>query len=167
MSKIKYDFYNSSCTPEITNVDNFGIYDELDNNVPAYLVFNENKIWILRVFNQKNLAVSFHPIDNCISILKEGTKNKDSLCDGFLLYQDTINFVELAESRHKSTEKCINQLKSTIEYFKLKHSVDEFLSKGAIVSNIKKLTSSVSIERQDDFKQETGFMLYIKTKLVI
>ncbi|WP_445710530.1 hypothetical protein [Flavobacterium sp.] len=162
-----YDFYDSPCGSQTTVADDFGIHDELDNDIPAYLVFDEEKVWMLRVSNVKNIEILFYPIDNCIKILKEGTNNKDSLCDGFLLYKDVINFVELAESRHKSTEKCINQLRSTIEYFKKKHVIDDFSKKTAIVSNIKKITSSVSFERQEDFKNETGFTLYIKTTLNI
>ncbi len=97
---MQVDFFKTSCIPSETNVELFGIHDETNNNVPAYLVFDEFKSWMLTIQNNKNKIVVFYPIDNCLKIFKPETRNKESLCDGFFIYEDNICFVELAESKH-------------------------------------------------------------------
>lgn len=161
------DFFENSCEVQITEVESFGIYDELHNNSPAYLVFNFEKDYMLHVVNYNKKGIRFYPIDNCIKIFKENTKDKESSCDGMLVYENNLYFVELAKSCHKSVEDCISQLKSTIILFERFHSDLVFLKKYAIVSNMARPTSSISHEKCLDFREETGFGLSIKTVLNI
>lgn len=164
---MQINFFKTKCDSEQTSYELFGIHDEIGNDIPAYLVYNEDKSWMLTIQNVANKIIDFHPIDNCLKILKPETKDKESLCDGFFTFENSICFIELAESKHKSPADCINQLKSTLKQFKNHHPVNGYIKKLAIVSNIRKISSTISAERQENFKLETGFNLLIKTKLEI
>ena len=74
------NFFKTNCEFETTKVTEFGIHDELHNDIPAYLVFDAEKSNMLRVLNSKEKSVNFYPIDNCVKIYKENSKNKESTC---------------------------------------------------------------------------------------
>lgn len=161
------NFFNSDCGFVETKLESFGIHDELDNSTKAYLVFDSQKTWTLEVLNSKGKSIEFYPIDNCIKIYKENSKNKESTCDGMLKFDSHLIFVELTESCHKSVEECISQIKSTICLFKIYHPDLVFVKKSAVVSNPARPTSTISHERCLDFREETGFGLSVKTVLNI
>lgn len=163
----KIDFFKTDCEFQTTKVIEFGIHDELHNDTPAYLVFNTEKSNMLRVLNSTEKPVNFYPIDNCVKIHKENSKNKESTCDGMLIYDNNITFVELVESHHKSVEVCIDQIKSTIFLFQKYHSDSNFKKKNAIVSNLARPNSTIYYERCEEFREVTGFGLSIKTVLNI
>ena len=161
------NFFNTNCGFETTKVTEFGIHDELHNDIPAYLVFDAEKSSMLRVLNSTEKLINFYPIDNCVKIHKENSKDKESICDGMLIYDNNITFVELAESHHKSVEDCIGQIKSTILLFKKHHPNSVFTKKHAIVSNLARPTSTISHEKCEDFREKNGFGLSVKTILNI
>lgn len=161
------DFFSSDCGFEETKSDKFGIHDELDNNRKAYLIFDSQKVWTLEVLNSEKKSIEFYPIDNCIEIYKENSKNKESTCDGMLKFDSHLIFIELTESSHKSVEECISQIKSTICLFKKYHPNLFFAKKNAVVSKLTRRTSTIIHERCLDFREETGFGLSVKTVLKI
>lgn len=161
------NFFKTKCKFETTEAIEFGVHDELHNDTPAYLVFDTEKSSMLRVLNATEKSVSFYPIDNCVKIYKENSTNKESICDGMLVYENNITFVELAESHHKSVEECIDQVKSTISLFQKHHPVLNFSKKNAIVSNSARPSSTISYERCEEFREDTGFGLSVKTVLKI
>lgn len=161
------NFFKTSCEFETTKVTEFGIHDELHNNTPAYLVFDNGKSSMLRVLNSKEKSINFYPIDNCVKIYKENSKDKESTCDGMLIFDNNLTFIELAESHHKSVEDCIGQIKSTISLFQKHHPDSVFTKKNAIVSNLARPTSTISHEKCQDFREENGFGLSVKTVLNI
>ncbi|CAH0336351.1 hypothetical protein FVB9288_02042 [Flavobacterium sp. CECT 9288] len=161
------NFFKTNCEFETTKVNEFGIHDELHNDIPAYLVFDAEKASMLRVLNSTGKSINFYPIDNCVKIHKENSKDKESICDGMLIYDNNITFVELAESHHKSVEDCIGQIKSTIFQFQKYHPNLVFVKKYAIVSNLARPTSTISHEKCENFREESGFGLSVKTVLKI
>lgn len=163
----KIDFFDTCCQYETTTNSIFGIHDELHNNTPAFLVFDTEKSYMLKILNPNIKSICFYPIDNCVIIYKENSKDKESTCDGMLVFDEHLVFVELAESHHKSVEDCIEQISSTIFLFKRLHSDLIFNKKLAVVSNLARPTSTISFERCLDFKEKTGFGLSVKTILNI
>lgn len=161
------NFFKTNCKFETTKVAEFGIHDELHNDIPAYLVFDAEKSSMLRVLNSTEKSINFYPIDNCVKIYKKNSRDKESTCDGMLIYDNNITFVELAESHHKSVEDCIGQIKSTISLFQKHHPDSAFTKKYAVVSNLARPTSTISHEKCEDFREENGFGLSVKTVLNI
>ena len=80
--------------------------------------------WIATVKNPvAGREITFKPVDGCIEILKGNGKLKTS-CDGMLLYEQTIIFVELKDKKDPSTKwvaKGEDQLKETIKEFVAAH----------------------------------------------
>ena len=62
----------------------------------------DNTKWIAKVINNNDLAISFTPIDNCIIVLKEGTLDKESTCDGMLTFSNSLYLVELKKHSLKN-----------------------------------------------------------------
>ena len=161
------NFFKTNCVFKTTKVAEFGIHDELHNDTPAYLVFDDEKSSMLRVLNSTEKSIDFYPVDNCVKIYKENSKDKESTCDGMLIYDNNITFVELVESHHKSVEDCIDQIKSTISLFQKHHPHSVFTKKNAVVSNLARPNSTIYYERCEEFRENTGFGLSVKTVLKI
>jgi hypothetical protein len=92
------NLFITDCEEPIRNDTLFGICDDKDS-APAYTDTENQDIWIAKVINEKNIDVSFIAIDNCILILKEGSKDKESTCDGMLKFENNIYLVELKKER--------------------------------------------------------------------
>lgn len=164
---LKVNFFDTPCEFNTTSADEFGIYDEPNNSLKAYLVFNDEIVPQLKVLNSKSKSIIFYPIDNCVKVYKANGTDKESTCDGMLLFDNQFIFVELTESRHKSIEDCIYQIISTIKIFKQNHSDVFYSKKSAIISNISKPSVTLKHDRYEAFKQETSYHLSVKTVLKI
>lgn len=109
------NFFGTECT-ELSRTDElFGICDDQDGGKAYFNATDKNK-WIAVVKNDKGLAVSFTAIDHCIIILKEGTKDEESTCDGMITFTDSLYLVELKKQGAGGwVSKAIAQMENTIK----------------------------------------------------
>lgn len=125
------DFFTGQCengqpSDTLVRAPLFGLCDDATQQYePAYVstALAAEATWIARVENSAGYEVTFKPIDNCIPIFK-GNGTKQSRCDGMLLYEATIIFVELKEQRDPGTKWAFNgseQVKQTIKDFRDLH----------------------------------------------
>jgi hypothetical protein len=161
------NFFETICGFETTQLEEFGIYDDPRNDEKSYLVFDVEETWTLSVLNKNKKSIQFYPIDGCVKILKENTNDKESTCDGMLLYDNQLILIELTEDYYKSVQDCIDQIKSTILLFIKLHPNLNLSKRFAVVSNLAKPNSTISFERCEEFREDTGFGLSIKTILKI
>jgi len=88
------DFFQNQCKTTSTK-NQFGLCDNQENlQEKAYIDENNEDSWVGIVKNANNKEVSFFTIDNCIQ-LKRLDGQQDKKCDGLLLSNDDIKFVEL------------------------------------------------------------------------
>jgi flagellar hook protein FlgE len=129
------NFLITACKEASRSTDVFGICDD-QNNTAAYTdIVNPSK-WIAKVINEKNIEVSFTAIDNCIIILKEETKDKESTCDGMLTFENSIYLVELKEKNVGGwITEAVDQLENTIKLLLSNHSLTEYKYKKAFACN--------------------------------
>lgn len=162
------NFLKSDCKEASRSDDLFGICDD-QNNTAAYTdVANPSK-WIAKVINEKNIDVSFTAIDNCIIILKEGTKDKESTCDGMLTFENSIYLVELKVDRQDWKSKAIDQLENTIKLLLSNHNLTEFKYKKAFVCN-RKHPNFKTMDNEFSkrfFERTNGFRIDVQAEIKI
>lgn len=131
------NFFETDCKEESRNEKQFGICDD-QNGTKAYTDTSDSTKWIAKVTNVKEIDVSFTPIDNCIIVLKEGTKDKESSCDGMLTFTQNLYLVEL---KKQGTGGWISdakgQLENTIKLISENHDLSNFRYKKAFACNRK------------------------------
>ncbi|MCK9640259.1 MAG: hypothetical protein M0R39_10150 [Prolixibacteraceae bacterium] len=110
----------------------FGLCDDQDGK-KAYSNTDDQTKWIATVKNNKALALVFTPIDNCI-IQKDEYPGRGR-CDGMLTSAEHIYFVELKDIAKGWITDTIDQLESTIEFFKENHDINTFRHKKAFACN--------------------------------
>lgn len=162
------DFFKTTCKEQELTHQQFGICDDEDGKKAYTNIDNANK-WIATVNNKTKKEIEFTAIDNCITILKAGSKDKESSCDGMLIFENSIFLVEL---KNQGTggwlPKAISQLKNTIRLLSLNNSLDEFRYKKAYACNRKHPNFQViDVEKKRMFYNETGFRIDAQAKIVI
>jgi hypothetical protein len=130
------NFFNKACA-QTTNAQTFGLCDDglrlplccdvtssrpaacsALNNLPAYINFANSNNWIATILNPDAKEVTFVPIDNCEVVLSPNSiTNKQSTCDGALLFENTLFFIELKDQRSGWKADALAQLESTIKIF--------------------------------------------------
>ncbi|MDO7873709.1 hypothetical protein Q5H93_03115 [Hymenobacter sp. ASUV-10] len=105
---------------------------------PAYINTDLTKkaTWIARVNNSAGYEVTFKAVDHCILVLKANGQLQKR-CDGILLYNAHIVFVELKEQKdpgRKWASEGAEQVKQTIKDYQAAHST-EGLTVRAYVAN--------------------------------
>ena len=160
------DFFQAGCQA-ITSSSSFGICD--NPTTKAYLGLDPNSTneWIAIVNNEKNKAITFTAIDNCIDIRRENGE-KESSCDCVLTYENNIDFVELKNVRQKWIQGGIDQLKQTIKVFRQAYPLDNFERRRAFLANKKhpQFKSSHKEEMQK-FRNEFKVRLLIQNDIRI
>ena len=127
------DFLTGCCEngqPSDTQVREplFGLCDDATKpDEPAYVSTDRGAeiTWIARVDNSPGYDVTFKAVDKCIPVLK-GSGLQQKRCDGLLLYDSTIIFVELKERKDPSKQwanEGAEQVKQTIKDFTAAHDV--------------------------------------------
>ena len=166
MSKI---FFETDCSESSRNDKQFGICDD-QNGEKAYTNSTDDTKWIATVINEHEIDIRFTPIDNCIIVLKEGTKDKESTCDGMLTFLQSLYLVEL---KKQGTGGWISdakaQLENTIKLISENSDLSDYKHKKAFACN-KKHPNFVVIdaaEKKAFFDRTKGFRLDIQTKIVI
>ncbi len=120
--------------------------------------------------NSAQKPVSFTAIDNCncLEILKRGTNQKESTCDGMLTFEETIYLVELKNQRGQWKSKAIQQLENTIKLILENHELNDFKYKKAFACNKKHPHFfTIDNERNKRFFKEYGFRIDVQATINI
>ena len=163
------NFFETDCKEESRNEKQFGICDD-QNGTKAYTDTTDSTKWIAKVTNVKEIDVSFTAIDNCIIVLKEGTKDKESSCDGMLTFAQNLDLVEL---KKQGTGGWISdakgQLENTIKLISENHDLSNFRYKKAFVCNRKHPSFTVidTAERKSFFERTGGFRIDVQAEIVV
>ncbi|MBS1571899.1 MAG: hypothetical protein JST62_05830 [Bacteroidetes bacterium] len=163
------NFFETDCKESSRNEKQFGICDD-QNGTKAYTDTTDNRKWIAKVTNNNDIDISFTTIDNCIVVYKEGTKEKESSCDGMLTFAQSLYLVEL---KKQSTGGWIadakGQLENTIKLLSKNHDLSNFRFKKAFACNRKHPNFTVidTAERKSFFERTNGFRIDVQTEIKI
>lgn len=163
------NFFETDCKEESRNEKQFGICDD-QNGTKAYTDLENNTKWIAKVKNDNEIAVSFTAIDNCIIIFKEGTKDKESSCDGMLTFAQSLYLVELKKQGTGGwISEAKGQLENTIKLILKNHDLSDIRYKKAFACNRKHPSFTVidTAERKSFFKRTGGFRIDLQAEIVI
>lgn len=133
---------DGTCSDTTLQAVSFGLCDDppvAGVSAPAYVDISTPATWIAAVDNKAGYEVTFKAVDNCIEILRPNG-DKEQRCDGILLHDTTVIFVELKEKRDPSTKwvkEGGEQLKQTIKDFRAAHGTDGWTLKAAYLANRK------------------------------
>jgi hypothetical protein len=162
-------FIETECKEPARTDGFFGICDDQNGN-RAYTSIADNEKWIAKVTNKTNLAISFTAIDNCIIVFKEGTKDKESTCDGMLTFPEGLYLVELKkQGKGGWLSETKSQLENTIKLLHENHYMKEFKYKKAYACNKKHPNFTVinAAERKAFFEKTNGFRIDAQTDIII
>lgn len=169
---MQVDFFNNP-SKDTTNQSRFGLCDDVSPvdspRTPAYIDRSDEDKWTAVVTNSDMKAATFYPIDNCIEILRPDGK-MDNRCDGMLEYDNNLIFVELKDrcSNHRWVAEGLNQLKVTINNFKVHHNINAFASISAQLCNKQRPMAVVSCNTAvNRFKDETGYKVCVDRNITI
>lgn len=163
------DFFKTACKEPVQTNTVFGICDDQDGT-KAYTNIQDTVKWIATVKNYNQVELAFTAIDNCIIILKKGTKNKESSCDGMLTFQDSIYLVELKNQGVGGwLPKAISQLENTIKLLSRNHNLDKIMYKKAYACNRKHPNFTIIVNELSKkfFKETNGFRIDAQAEIVI
>lgn len=162
------NFFEQQCK-QVSRNKLFGLCDDPPPpNKPAYINENDGRKWIAVVNNEKKLEIKFVAIDNCITITKSNGK-LESRCDGLLIYNSTVIFVELKQRTDKKwVQEGEKQLRKTILHFEKTDESKDLNIKKAYIANSKSPKFKTSqIQRMDKFFEDTGYVLRIENRIII
>jgi hypothetical protein len=163
------NFFETNCKESSRNEKQFGICDD-QNGTRAYTDIADNTKWIAKVTNDNEIDISFTAIDNCIIVYKEGTKEKESSCDGMLTFTESLYLVEL---KKQGTGGWISdakgQLENTIKLISKNHNLSNFRYKKAFACNRKHPNFTVidTAERKAFFERTNGFRIDVQAEIKI
>lgn len=129
---MKVNFLKNTCKEPARNDELFGLCDD-QNGQKAYSNINNPANWIATVKNDKNVELVFTPVDNCL--IKSYEYHGRGRCDGILTSTEHLYFVELKDVAKNWITEAVEQLESTIEFFKESHDINEFRHKKAFACN--------------------------------
>ncbi len=163
------NFFETDCKEDSRKEKQFGICDD-QNGTKAYTDTTDSTKWIAKVTNVKEIDVSFTAIDNCITVLKKGTKDKESSCDGMLTFTESLYLVELKEQGTGGwISDAKGQLENTIKLISENHDLSNFRYKKAFACNKKHPSFTVidTAERKSFFNRTGGFRIYVQAEIVV
>lgn len=162
------DFFETNCKEVARTSDIFGLCDDQDGS-KAYSDEEDTSKCIAVVKNKSNNRIVFTAIDNCIVLLKEGTKDKESTCDGMLTFAESLYLVELKNKSARGwISDAVGQLENTIKLLKIHHNIDHFRYKKAFACN-KKRPHFVEIDTEAKLKffRKYGFRIDVNAEITI
>ncbi len=164
---MRLDFFSTNCKDKkVLNCDEFGLCDDPSAN-KAYADTEDKTKWVAIVQNSNCKNVEFFAIDNCVNALKNNGQ-KESLCDGMLIFDNNIYLVELKEQRRNWMQKAISQLENTIRLMKENHDINARQRKKAFACCKKHPNFPYSQKSfMKKFHDETGFRLDIQRQITI
>lgn len=159
------DFFDKKYCEPVRTDEAFGLCDD-QNSTKAYSTTENPGKWMSTILNRNKTAIVFTPIDYNIIILKEGTNDKESTCDGMLRFADSLYLVELKNQEKGWRTEAINQLKSTIKLLKAHHDLAKIKHKKAFACN-KRHPYFQTVDNEDNlrFYREYGFRLDIQAEI--
>lgn len=164
------NFFETECQEPSKTDEIIGICDD-QTGKKAYTNTTDSSKWVAVIKNSDKLAVSFTAIDNCIIILKEGTKDKESTCDGMITFKDSLFLIELKKQGTGGwISDAIKQLENTIKLLIANHNRDlqRIKYKKAFACNKKHPRfRSIDNEQNKRFYRTHGFRLDVQAEIVI
>jgi len=151
-----------------TNKKLFGLRDDVPAE-RAKMDENDGSKWIAVVVNEDRFDVIFTGIDKCIETKRKDGK-MDKRCDGVLLYNSTIIFVELKERGAFGNEWVKDgerQLRTTINYFKDTQDSNYNKKKAYIANSEHPKFKESQIRRMNQFLEDTGYVLRIENRIIL
>lgn len=153
----------------ITTNDKFGLNDDPPPaHFPAYIMHYNEDEWIAEVHNSNQKQITFKAIDNCVPVLRPDG-NLESRCDGMLIREKNLVFVELknrASSGWLSDGR--QQLTITILNFRGTPDANKYNIIEAYVANKQKpLAITGNNTEVEKFKDATGLLLKADRIIVI
>jgi hypothetical protein len=128
------NFFVAACQePSLTN-PLFGICDDHDGQKAYTNADVANQVnWIATVKNDRNKELTFIAVDNCLIMNNEHPGR--GRCDGLLISDEHLYFVELKDQDKHWRTKAIQQLESTIQFFIESHNINAYKHKKAFACN--------------------------------
>jgi hypothetical protein len=162
------DFFETCCKEPPRRDRQFGICDD-QNGTKAYTDTADSSKWIAKITNNNEIHISFTPIDNCTIILKEGTNDKESTCDGMLTFKKSLYLVELKNQGAGGwITKAKEQLENTIRLILKHNDISEFRYKKAFACNKRHPKfHTIDSSTSKSFFQKTGFRLDVRAEIII
>lgn len=163
------DFMGSACKESARTDRVFGLCDD-ELGDKAYSDVDDDTKWIAKIINNSRAAVSFTAIDNCITVLKSGTNDQESTCDGMLTFDDHLYLVELKNRRQGGWVAAARiQLENTIRLLQQYHDIKAVKFKKAYACNKKhpQFTVIDSAEKKAFFERTNGFRLDARAEIFI
>ncbi len=168
------DFFQRPCQSQ-SRQRKFGLCDDPTPpgapGTPAYINETNGKNWIATVDNHYRDLIKFYAIDHCVDFPPDADGRTSKRCDGVLVQEEIIAFVELKsrnENRAVWVKDAEKQLLVTIRHFEETVHSDQFSVKKAYVVNSMRPHSRVSqATRMESFFDETGYVLYIKARIAL
>ena len=158
-------FLDTTCQESSRNEVEFGICDNEDGT-KAYTDISNSENWIAKVLNPNEIDVSFIAVDKCI--FQDSDEPGRGRCDGILLTDDQLYFVELKNQKKSWINDAISQLESTIDFFKESHDIQEFKHKKAFACNKKfKYFQEIDNELNLEFFRKHKFRIDIQSDIII
>ena len=161
------DFFDNKCKEKYRKDEIFGLCDKEDDN-KAYSDISNPEDWVATVKNNYK-DVTFTPIDNCITILKENAKDKESTCDGMLTFDNSIYLVELkVRGTGGWLSDAINQLKNTIRLIRENQDINYRYKKAFACNRKHPSFTTIDNELSKRFFEETdGFRIDAQAEIII
>lgn len=163
-------FFQEGCLSSSSN-RRFGLCDDLSPATnPAYIDEANGENWIATVVNDYEEQVDFYAIDNCVVVTPKGNGTASKRCDGVLVLNDIIAFVELKSRIHKGADwvdEAYIQLRDTILKYENEGVIRSFSKKrGYIANGMKPRARRGQGERIERFSDETsGYVLYVQATI--
>lgn len=126
------NFLVTKCKEPERNDLLFGLCDD-QNGKKAYSDTKDPSKWIATVKNDSALNLTFTPIDKCI--IQDHEYPGRGRCDGMITSEEHLYFIELKDEARSWITGAIEQLESTIEFFKENHNINAFRHKKAFACN--------------------------------
>lgn len=145
---MSYQFLGSACQEKSRKDELFGICDD-ENGTKAYTDIAKPADWIATVSNPNATEVSFIAVDKCV--LFDNQEQGRGRCDGILVSENQIYFVELKNQGAHWISGAVDQLESTIGFFKESHDIGSFKHKKAYACN-KKRKHFQEIDNEENLK---------------
>lgn len=162
------DFFNTTCKESARTESRIGVCDDQDNTKAYTNVDNENK-WIAIIKNNNNISVAFTPIDNCFIILKAGSQNRESTCDGMITFNESLFLIELKEQGTGGwVSRALGQLENTVKILLENHDLNDIKYKKVFACNKKHPRFTViDNERNKRFFKTYGFRIDVQAEITI
>ena len=129
---MRVNFLKNTCKEPARNDSLFGLCDD-QNGQKAYSNIDNPVKWIAIVKNDKGIKLVFTPVDNCL--IKSNEFVGRGRCDGLLTSIEHLYFIELKDQAKSWITHAVEQLGSTIDFFKESHDINTFRHKKAFACN--------------------------------